>query len=148
MFWLKHCESLALLLPSAIEIFLHHLDYLEFALPVHSTAELDDVVEVEDEDVGSESDQQSDDHEGFETKDRVADAPHRLRQWLDVNSSWKWELWHTMQNESGRKKMLTNVRSLMFSFNLVDALLSITALALNSFHLGQLEIEQMQRGLK
>jgi hypothetical protein len=39
---------------------------------------------------------------------------------------------NTMQNESGRKNMLTNMRSLMFSFNLVDALLSMTALALNS----------------
>ena len=40
---------------------------------------------------------------------------------------------NTMQNESGRKNMLTNVRSLMFSFSLVDALLSITPLALNSY---------------
>ena len=38
-----------------------------------------------------------------------------------------------MQNESGRKNMLTNVRSLMFSLSLVDALLSITPLALNSY---------------
>jgi hypothetical protein len=39
----------------------------------------------------------------------------------------------TMQKESGRKKMLTKVRSLMFSPRRVDALLSITPLALNSY---------------
>jgi len=38
-----------------------------------------------------------------------------------------------MQNDSGRKKMLTKVRSLTFSPNLVAARLSITALALNSY---------------
>lgn len=37
-----------------------------------------------------------------------------------------------MQNESGRKKMLTKVRSLMFSPSRVDALLSMTPLALNN----------------
>jgi hypothetical protein len=38
----------------------------------------------------------------------------------------------TMQNDRGRKKMLTNVRSFTFSPSLVDARLSITALALKS----------------
>jgi hypothetical protein len=37
-----------------------------------------------------------------------------------------------MQNESGRKNMLTNVRSFTFSPSRADALLSITALALNN----------------
>ena len=37
-------------------------------------------------------------------------------------------------NDNGRKKMLTNVSSLTFSPSLVDALLSITALALKSYH--------------
>jgi hypothetical protein len=39
-----------------------------------------------------------------------------------------------MQNESGRKKMLTKVRSFTFSPKRVDALLSITPLALKSFN--------------
>lgn len=39
----------------------------------------------------------------------------------------------TVQNDSGRKKILTNVRSLTFSPSLVEALLSMTALALNSY---------------
>jgi len=39
---------------------------------------------------------------------------------------------HTEEKESGRKKMLTKVRSLTFSPSRVDALLSMTALALNS----------------
>jgi hypothetical protein len=38
-----------------------------------------------------------------------------------------------MQNESGRKKMLTKVRSLTFSPSRVDARLSITPLALKSY---------------
>lgn len=38
----------------------------------------------------------------------------------------------TVQNDRGRKKMLTKAKSLTFSPSLVDALLSITALALNS----------------
>lgn len=38
----------------------------------------------------------------------------------------------TVQNDRGRKKMLTKANSLTFSPSLVDALLSITALALNS----------------
>lgn len=38
----------------------------------------------------------------------------------------------TVQKDRGRKKMLTNAKSLTFSPSLVDALLSITALALNS----------------
>ena len=41
----------------------------------------------------------------------------------------------TVVNASGRKKMLTNVSNLTFSPSLVDALLSMTALALNSCHL-------------
>lgn len=40
--------------------------------------------------------------------------------------------WLTMQNDRGRKKMLTNVNNLTFSPSLVDARLSITALALKS----------------
>jgi hypothetical protein len=39
---------------------------------------------------------------------------------------------HTEENDRGRKKMLTKVRSFTFSPSRVDALLSITALALNS----------------
>lgn len=39
----------------------------------------------------------------------------------------------TVQKASGRKKILTNVRSLTFSPSLVEALLSITALALNNY---------------
>jgi len=39
----------------------------------------------------------------------------------------------TVVNDSGRKKMLTNVRSLTFSPNLVLALLSMTPLALKSY---------------
>ena len=38
-----------------------------------------------------------------------------------------------MQNESGRKKILTKVRSLTFSPSRVDARLSITPLALKSY---------------
>jgi len=38
-----------------------------------------------------------------------------------------------MQNERGRKNMLTNVKSLTFSPSRVDALLSITPLALKSY---------------
>lgn len=38
----------------------------------------------------------------------------------------------TVQKDRGRKKMLTKAKSLTFSPSLVDALLSITALALNS----------------
>ena len=38
-----------------------------------------------------------------------------------------------MQNESGRKKMLTKVSSFTFSPSRVAARLSITALALNSY---------------
>lgn len=38
----------------------------------------------------------------------------------------------TVQKDRGRKKILTNAKSLTFSPSLVDALLSITALALNS----------------
>lgn len=38
----------------------------------------------------------------------------------------------TVQKDRGRKKMLTKANSLTFSPSLVDALLSITALALNS----------------
>ena len=38
----------------------------------------------------------------------------------------------TVVNANGRKKILTKVSSLIFSPNFVDALLSITALALNS----------------
>ena len=38
----------------------------------------------------------------------------------------------TVQKESGRKKMLTQVSSLIFSPNLVDERLSMTALALKS----------------
>ena len=41
----------------------------------------------------------------------------------------------TVVNASGRKKMLTNVSNLTFSPSLVDALLSMTALALNSYPL-------------
>lgn len=39
----------------------------------------------------------------------------------------------TVQKANGRKKILTNVRSLTFSPSLVEALLSMTALALNSY---------------
>lgn len=38
----------------------------------------------------------------------------------------------TVQKDRGRKKMLTKAKSLTFSPSLVDALLSITALALKS----------------
>lgn len=41
----------------------------------------------------------------------------------------------TVVNASGRKNMLTNVSSLTFSPSLVDALLSMTALALKSYQL-------------
>lgn len=41
-----------------------------------------------------------------------------------------WEL--TVQKDRGRKKILTKAKSLTFSPSLVDALLSITALALNN----------------
>ena len=44
------------------------------------------------------------------------------------------EGWNTMQNDSGRKNMLTNVSNLIFSRSRVEALLSITALALNNYH--------------
>jgi len=40
-----------------------------------------------------------------------------------------------MQNDKGRKKTLTNVRSLIFSPKRVDARLSITPLALNNWEL-------------
>ena len=39
----------------------------------------------------------------------------------------------TVQKASGRKNMLTYVNSLTFSPSLVDALLSMTALALNNW---------------
>jgi hypothetical protein len=39
----------------------------------------------------------------------------------------------TITNESGRKKMLTKVSSLIFSPSWVEARLSITALALKSY---------------
>ena len=39
----------------------------------------------------------------------------------------------TVQNVRGRKNMLTNVRSLIFSPSCVEALLSMTALALKSY---------------
>ena len=39
----------------------------------------------------------------------------------------------TVQNDSGRKNMLTKVRSLTFSPSRVDARLSMTALALKSY---------------
>ena len=58
----------------------------------------------------------------------------------------------TVVNASGRKKMLTNVSSLTFSPSLVDALLSITALALKSWLLSAqaaaLKLRYIQRPLK
>jgi len=121
------------LLPFLVAVFLHQLNEQQLALAVDPTAEFGDVVEIEDEEICAESDKGGDYcmtralrlnivlltlHTDC-SKVRLALAFAR-----DGN---------TMQNESGRKNMLTNVRSLMFSFSLVDALLSITPLALKSY---------------
>lgn len=54
-----------------------------------------------------------------------------VKEWLD--KGYYRAPPHTEENDRGRKKMLTKVRSFTFWPSRVDALLSITALALNSF---------------
>jgi hypothetical protein len=57
---------------------LHQLDEQQFALAVDPTAEFDDVVEIEDEEICAESDKGGDYDESFEAENSIVDAPYGL----------------------------------------------------------------------
>lgn len=54
----------------------------------------------------------------------------------------------TVQKVRGRKNMLTNVRSLIFSPSCVEALLSMTALALKSYYFVSFTRKESSRNLR
>lgn len=78
MFRLEGGESFAFLLPSPVGVLLHEVDYLEFALAVDSTAEVNNVIQIEDQKVCGEPDEDGDYDKKFETKGCVVDTPDRL----------------------------------------------------------------------
>lgn len=100
---------------------------------IYPTAYADNIVQVEDYQISSETNQNNNNYESMQAKDRAVDAPQRLLLlvlWFQIEIAL-----HTIQKDKGRKKMLTKVRSLIFSPSLVEARLSMTPLALNSYQI-------------
>ena len=57
---------------------MHQLNEQQLVLAVDPTAEFDDVVEIEDQEICAESDKGGDYDESFEAKNSIVDAPYGL----------------------------------------------------------------------
>jgi hypothetical protein len=122
-----------LLAPPGIAVLLHLYDEASLVFVISATPKPDQIVEVEDNEIGCKRYEGSNDCQRRKAEDRITDTPNRLffsLACIFIQLPILYPL--TIQKDKGRKKMLIDVSSLTFSPSRVAALLSITPLALNS----------------